>query len=104
MQPAAPSRPAPSPHHTAHASQVTSICPCPPPPAALTPPPRHRALCQVSELLDASPVWQAYCHQRHDLFLLPGSTTGPQGTVVGLLEAAPGAARYALPPPEALGQ
>jgi hypothetical protein len=59
---------------------------------------------QVAELLDSSPVWQAYCHQRHDLFLLPGSTTGPQGTVVGLLEGAQGGTRFALPPPDALGQ
>ncbi|KXZ49939.1 hypothetical protein GPECTOR_19g390 [Gonium pectorale] len=59
----------------------------------------HSAL--VHRLLEASPVWTAYRHQRHDLFLPSGAGAG--GSVVGLLEA-PAVARFALPPPEALGQ
>ncbi|GLC44152.1 hypothetical protein PLESTM_001561500 [Pleodorina starrii] len=56
---------------------------------------------QVNNLLDGSAVWQAYCHQRHDLYLPSGASA--QGSVVGLLTA-PETARFALPPPEALGQ
>ncbi|GIM04041.1 hypothetical protein Vretimale_8678, partial [Volvox reticuliferus] len=56
---------------------------------------------QVNNLLDGSAVWQAYCHQRHDLYLPSGAIA--QGSVVGLLTA-PETARFALPPPEALGQ
>ncbi|GFR46452.1 hypothetical protein Agub_g8026, partial [Astrephomene gubernaculifera] len=56
----------------------------------------------VCALLDGSPVWQAYCHQRHDLFL-PAGAGAAGGSVVGLLEG-PQSARFALPPPEALEQ
>ncbi|KAG2494521.1 hypothetical protein HYH03_007288 [Edaphochlamys debaryana] len=56
---------------------------------------------QVCWLLDASPTWQAYAHQRHDLFLPSGA--GAQGSVVGLLAGGSGG-RFALPAPEALGQ
>jgi DnaJ family protein C protein 13 len=53
----------------------------------------------VQQLLDASEVWAAYRDQRHDLFLPSGASQG--SSVVGLLEAG-GAARYALPAPEAI--
>ncbi len=53
-------------------------------------------------MLDGSSVWAAYCHQRHDLFL-PSGSAAQGGSVVGLLTA-PETARFALPPPAALGQ
>ncbi|GAX72903.1 hypothetical protein CEUSTIGMA_g358.t1 [Chlamydomonas eustigma] len=54
---------------------------------------------QVAALLEASEVWQAYRHQRHDLFLPAGAVTG--GSVARLLKG-PEATRFALPAPEAL--
>jgi len=54
---------------------------------------------QVTSLLDASNVWSAYRHQRHDLFLPSGASA--EGSVVGLL-AGPQAAVFALPAPEQL--
>jgi hypothetical protein len=53
----------------------------------------------VHQLLDASDVWAAYRDRRHHLFLPSGASQG--SSVVGLLEAG-GAARYALPAPEAI--
>lgn len=52
---------------------------------------------RVEELLDASEVWQAYKHQKHDLFLPSGATA--ESGVVGLLEGST-VARFALPAPE----
>lgn len=57
------------------------------------------ACMQVSALLDGSRVWQAYCHQRHDLFLPSGSTA--TGSVVGLLTG-PDTEHFGLPAAEAI--
>lgn len=51
----------------------------------------------VEEILSASDVWQAYKHQKHDLFLPSGATA--ESGVVGLLEGST-VARFALPAPE----
>lgn len=52
---------------------------------------------RVEEQLDASEIWQAYKHQKHDLFLPSGATA--ESGVVGLLEGST-VARFALPAPE----
>ncbi|GMH45130.1 hypothetical protein BSKO_13087 [Bryopsis sp. KO-2023] len=55
---------------------------------------------RVEEILEASEVWQAYKHQKHDLFLPSGATA--ESGVVGLLEGS-AVARFALPAPESKG-
>lgn len=56
---------------------------------------------RVQEALDASDIWQAYRHQKHDLFLPTGATDGTG--VVGLLEGSE-IARFALPAPDSLSK
>ena len=61
-------------------------------------------LFQITELLEASPVWSAYKDQKHDLFLsntgISGYLTGPTG-VAGYLTAgtSSGTSSMNTPPP-----